>query len=71
MKHVMHSLCILCIEVNKRFTIWYKIFTSVHQNVPPFVVFQSHAYNIHYYGNLKMERRVEKEHDKCISSYSL
>lgn len=57
----MHTLCI---EVNKRFTIWCKIFTSVHQNMTPFVDFESHACNIHYYGNLETEHGVEREHDK-------
>lgn len=27
--------------------------------------------NMHDYGNLKMKHSVGKEHDKCISSYSL
>ena len=45
-----------------------KIFTSVHQNTTPSVDFESHACNIHYYGNLKTEHGVGRERDKCRAS---
>lgn len=67
---MMCSLHVNFVQLWVTFTIWHKIFTSPDQNMAPCSLLKQ-ASNMLDYENLKTNHSVEKENDKCISSYTL